>query len=246
MRKASLFLSVALVSGGLFVTADAFAQRGRAQRPAAQQQRAQVPQRNQVRPPARGQRTSLRLERGTTAQQNGRGLAHQVQEGAVQGRLRQIATRFEGEIRQGFTPVVNVMPLNGRAREVSNGYDGNVTEIHVTDLGADGVLSAYGSFGASGHVMNPRYGGMSLSQVEQFGRTDTIHMSLEQPGQRNRIKVLNERSQGLVSQIPFNIKFTAPNQPHVLRYWRVGQSGHSTGEGSERELREVRIIWDGK
>jgi hypothetical protein len=245
MRTARFLLSVVFVSGGIFVTTDAFAQRGaRAQRPAAQQQRAQVTQRNQVRPPARGQRTSLRMERGT-AQPNGRGLAHPIQQGAVQGRLRQIATRFEREIRQAFTPVVHVMPLNGRARAVSDGYDGNVTEIQVTGLGADGVLSAYGSFGASGHVMNPRYGGLSLSQVEQFGQTDTIHMSLEQPGGRNRIKVLNERSQGLVSQIPFNIKFTAPNQPHVLRYWRVGQSGHSTGEGSERELREVRLIWDG-
>ena len=164
-------------------------------------------------------------------------------------RLDRTARRFESEIRQQFTPVVDLHIAEAssnagvRWRKVQDPRYGTkgptVFEVEGIDK-AGGELEIVLSGGASGHVMQQQYGGRPMSVVEGYGQNDTVYLTHRRPGQTRTERVVQVRSRGLVTQEGFNVKLEKGT--HDFFYFRGGPTEGSGGEGSEPELRHVQII----
>ncbi len=253
-RKPLLIASILLTMGAT----DAFAQRmgrgptrtTRTARPAVQRQQQQRP-RQQIRP-LRAQQV-LR-QRQQQQQQQQQSLPARLQPNAVRlsmsdiGYLNATAQRFEMEIRQSFTPVVDLhipdaMRQSGVTMSyVNRPYSGKGPTI-IKLQGADklnGPLELVMTGGASGHVMQQTYGGRPFSTVEKYGREDTVHLTYKKPGASSSEHVVQVKSRGLVTQEGFTV--TPTKGTHNFYYFRTSPSGGSGGEGSEPELRHVQII----
>jgi len=249
-RKPLLLASILLTMGAT----DAFAQRtggrapARSARPAVQRQQQQRP-RQQIRP----LRTQQVL-RQHQQQQQAQSLPQRIQANAVRLSMRDVAylnstaQRFEMEIRQSFTPVVDIHVPEAMRQAgvtmsyVNRPYSGSGPTI-IKMQGADklnGSLELVMSGGASGHVMQPKYGGRAFSTVEQYGREDTVHLTYKQPGASSSQHVVQVKSRGLVTQEGFTV--TPTKGTHNFYYFRTSANGGSGGEGSEPELRHVQII----
>lgn len=165
-------------------------------------------------------------------------------------RLNRTASRFVQEIRAKFTPVVDLhftqasTDAGVRFRKISDPRTGasGPTVIKVTGVEkAGGVVHMVMSGGASGHVMQPKYGGRPMSTVEQYGKSDTVHLNHKPPGASRSTSIIQAQSEGLVTQKPFSVKLTKGT--HNFFYFRSnGGMGGSGGEGSEPELRQVQLI----
>lgn len=159
------------------------------------------------------------------------------------------AVRFEAEIRSKHTAVVDVRLPEGMyakgvsASYVNSPYSGSGPTI-IKLTGAEklgGSLELVMTGGASGHVMNPHYGGRPMSEVEKYGREDTVNLTYKKPGASQSEHVVQVQSRGLVTQEGFKINPTKGT--HNLYYFRTAPSGSgSGGEGSEPELRHVQIV----
>jgi hypothetical protein len=164
-------------------------------------------------------------------------------------RLDRTARRFESEIRQQFTPVVDLHIAEAsssagvRWRKIQNPRFGTkgptIFEVEGIDK-AGGELEMVLSGGASGHVMQQQYGGRSFSVVEGYGQNDTVYLTHRRPGQTRTERVVQTRSRGLVTQEGFNVKLEKGT--HDFFYFRGGPNEASGGEGSEPELRHVQIV----
>ena len=164
-------------------------------------------------------------------------------------RLASTARRFESEIRQQFTPVVDLHIAEAssnagiRWRKVQNPRFGTKgpTIFEVTGIDkAGGEIEMVLSGGASGHVMQSTYGGRPFSVVEGYGQNDTVYLTHRRPGQTRTERVVQVKSRGLVTQEGFVVKLEKGT--HDFFYFRGGANESSGGEGSEPELRHVQIV----
>ncbi|HLU65882.1 MAG TPA: hypothetical protein VKZ63_06385 [Kofleriaceae bacterium] len=167
---------------------------------------------------------------------------------ADQARLSRTATRFEREIRAKYTPVVDLhitqrsQDAGVRFRKVKNPRrgDSGPTVFEVTGVDkAGGEIEMVLSGGASGHVMQPKYGGRPMSVVEGYGKSDTVYLTHKRPGASRSTEVVKVQSRGLVTQEGFKVKLEKGT--HHFYYFRGGPNERSGGEGSEPELRQVTI-----
>ncbi len=164
-------------------------------------------------------------------------------------RLERTAVRFEREIRQQFTPIVDLHIAEAssqagvRWRKVQNPRIGTPgpTIFEVTGIDkAGGEIEIVMSGGASGHVMQPKYGGRSMSVVEGYGQNDTVYLTHKRPGASRSERLVQTKSRGLVTQEGFVVKLEKGT--HDFYYFRGGPNESSGGEGSEPELRHVQIV----
>lgn len=161
--------------------------------------------------------------------------------------LNSVAQSFEGMIRRKFTPVVNIHATEGtqssgvqfRMTKNPQAGDKGPTVIEVTG-GADKTVELVMSGGASGHVMQPKYGGRSMSVVEGYGKNDTVYLHHKAPGASSSKEIVKVQSRGLVTQEGFKLKLTKGT--HNLFYFRGGPNERSGGVGSEPELRQVTLV----
>jgi hypothetical protein len=164
-------------------------------------------------------------------------------------RLDRTAVRFEREIRAKFTPVADLhiaeASLNAgvRFRKVQNPRTGSQgpTVFEVTGVEkAGGEVNLVLSGGASGHVMQQKYGNRPMSVVEGYGKSDTVYLTHKAPGAARSVEVVKVQSRGLVTQEGFAVKLQKGE--HVFNYFRGGPTERSGGEGSEPELRQIKVI----
>ena len=165
-------------------------------------------------------------------------------------RLDRTAARFEREIRAKYTPVVDLHITEGtlargvQFKKVQNPRLGTKgpTVFEVTGVDkAGGTVDMVMSGGASGHVMQSHYGGRPLSVVEEYGRTDQVHLTYKGPGDATSREIINTQSRGLVTQEGFSMKLGKGE--HTFFYFRGKPGGEASGgEGSEPELRQVKLI----
>lgn len=168
-------------------------------------------------------------------------------------RLQRTAARHRSEIgpftlsdgkTTGFTPVVDLHIAEAsstagiRWKKTNDSYlnKGPTTfEIEGIDK-AGGELHLVLTGSASGHVMNPTYGGRPFSVVEDYGKNDMVYLSHRRPGKSATERVVSIKSRGLVTQEGFTVSGLEKGE-HNFFYFRSG-----TSEGSEPELRQVKII----
>jgi len=180
---------------------------------------------------------------------NAKGIKHTLT-AKDKARLSRNAVRFEREIRAKYTPVVDLHIVEGNKaqwQKTSNPRTGakGPTIFNISGLGTSGKLSVVGTFGASGHVMQQTYGGRPMSTVEEYGKSDLIQLTFKPAGATKSLRILNEPSRGLVTQVPVTLQLKKGK--NTVYYWRKGRNGFgSGGEGSEPELRQVVFNWNGK
>ncbi|MBT8493976.1 MAG: hypothetical protein KJO07_13060 [Deltaproteobacteria bacterium] len=161
--------------------------------------------------------------------------------------LNSVASSFERMIRSKFTPVVNIHATEGTR---ASGVQFNVTSNPQAGAKGPTVIEVAGgagkevelvmSGGASGHVMQPKYGGRSMSVVEGYGKNDTVYLHHKAPGASAAKEIVKVQSRGLVTQEGFKLKLTKGT--HNLFYFRGGPNERSGGVGTEPELRQVTLV----
>jgi hypothetical protein len=163
-----------------------------------------------------------------------------------QYRLDYTAARFDREIRGQHTPVVDLHITEASQRagvrwaKTQNPRYGTKgpTVFELRGVGAaGGEVDLVLSGGASGHVLQPHYGGRPFSVVEGYGKNDTVHLTLMRPGKTQSESVVRTQSRGLVTQEAFKVKLGKGE--HNFYYFRTAPTESSGGEGSEPELRQV-------
>ncbi len=162
-------------------------------------------------------------------------------------RLFKKARTTEAIIRGGHTPPVDLhiarasLRAGIRWRKLDSRYpDAQVFEVEGIDK-AGGEIHLVMSAPASGHVMQPKYGGRPFSVVEDYAANDTIFLTHKAPGATSSERILSIPSRGLVTRHGFTVNVSEKG-PHTFWYFRGGATGGSGGEGSEPGLRKVTFI----
>jgi hypothetical protein len=151
----------------------------------------------------------------------------------------------------GFTPVVDLHIAEAssqagvrwkKLKDPRTGIKGpTVFEVEGIDK-AGGELHMVLTGSASGHVMNPHWGGRPFAEVQRYASSDIVHLTHRAPGASRTEPVVTTKSQGFVTQEGFSIALKEKGT-HDFFYFRTGgNGGGSGGEGSEPELRHVQII----
>jgi hypothetical protein len=155
--------------------------------------------------------------------------------------------------RYGHTPVVDLHFVESnhgaglRWKKTKDVYDdlangvehGGPTEIEVKGVPADGMVDLVMTAGASGHVLQPHWGGRPWSSVEGYGKDDTVHLVHETPDGKQS-EVVTTPSRGLVTQEGVRVNL-AQKGVHTFYYFRTSPGYERTSLGSEPELRQVKI-----
>ncbi|HUS64887.1 MAG TPA: hypothetical protein VMZ28_10115 [Kofleriaceae bacterium] len=151
----------------------------------------------------------------------------------------------------GFTPVVDLHIAEAssqagvRWKKLSDPRTGTKgpTVFEVTGIDqAGGEVNMVLTGSASGHVMNPHWGGRPFAEVQRYADSDTVNLTHRAPGARTTTPVVRIKSQGFVTQEGFSVNLSEKGT-HDFFYFRTGANGGgSGGEGSEPELRHVQII----
>lgn len=248
MSRLGKTLLVATAMLGLTAT-DALANRGARSRSRTATSSSQARNAARVRRPApRRQANANNLQRQQQQRSSSSEIlrANKVKlSSADKSHLKQTAQRFEAEIRKKFTPVVDLHITKAsrdagvKIKTINGAYSGSGGQ-HYEISGANGrEVELVMTGGASGHVMQPKYGGVPMSTVEQYGKSDTVMLTHKAPGASGTKPVVQVPSRGLVTQEGFKVKLTKGE--HTFYYFRRGPRGGSGGEGSEPELRTVKF-----
>ena len=162
-------------------------------------------------------------------------------------RLWKKASAHEAVVKGGHTPPVDfhIARASVRAgvkwRKVAHASakDAQVFEVEGIDK-AGGELHLVMTAPASGHVMQPKYGGRPWSVVEDYAANDMIYVTHKAPGGASSERILELQSRGLVTREAFTVNVREKG-PHTFWYFRGGKNA-STFEGTEPGLRKVTFI----
>ena len=154
----------------------------------------------------------------------------------------------------GFTPVVDLHIAEAssqagvRWRKTQDPRFGTkgptIFEVEGIDK-AGGEINMVLTGSASGHVMNPHWGGRPFAEVQRYADTDIVHLTHRAPGARTTTSVVRTKSQGFVTQEGFSINLSEKGTHDFYYFRRAASDAPGSGggeEGSEPELRHVQII----
>lgn len=162
-------------------------------------------------------------------------------------RLWKKASAHEAVVRDGHTPPVDFhiarasVRAGVRWRKVTRASrdQAQVFEVEGIDQ-AGGELHLVMTAPASGHVMQPKYGGRPWSVVEDYAANDIIYVTHKPPGAGGSEPILELQSRGLVTREGFTANVREKGE-HTFWYFRGGRNAR-TFEGTEPGLRKVTFI----